>query len=70
MKKALVLLVAVALLSGIAASGTKEFYKGSFTLTPQVGLNRFAIPFGSERGVWPDAQHQPGSDGHGLDVER
>jgi hypothetical protein len=56
MKKALVLLVAVALLSGIAASGTKEFYKGSFTLTPQVGLNKFAIPFGlnAEYGLTPN----------------
>ncbi len=56
MKKALVLLVALALLSGIAASGTKEFYKGSFTLTPQVGLNKFTIPFGlnAEYGLTPN----------------
>jgi hypothetical protein len=46
LKKALVLLVALAVLSGVAASGTKEFYKGSFTLTPQVGINKWTIPFG------------------------
>lgn len=56
MKKALILVVTLALLSGLAVSGTKEFYKGSFTLTPQVGLNKYTIPFGlnAEYGLTPN----------------
>lgn len=46
MKKAIVFVIALALLSGLAVSGTKEFYKGSFTLTPQAGINKWTIPFG------------------------
>ncbi|MCX6561344.1 MAG: hypothetical protein NTZ26_12625 [Candidatus Aminicenantes bacterium] len=46
MKKMLVALVLVSLMAGISIAGTKEFYKGSFTLTPVVGLNKYTIPFG------------------------
>jgi hypothetical protein len=56
MRKALLAFLALALISGLAAAGTKEFYKGSFTLTPQVGINRWTIPFGlsAEYGLTPN----------------
>ena len=40
------LCLSLALLSISATAGTAEFSKGSFYLTPQVGLNTWTIPFG------------------------
>lgn len=39
-----------------ALAGTSEFGKGSFLLTPQVGLNSYTIPFGlsAEYGITPN----------------
>lgn len=47
------------LLLGLASSalaGTKEFGKGSFFLTPQIGLNTYAVPLGLsiEYGITPN----------------
>jgi len=46
MKKLLVAFVAVLVLSGAALAGENEFSKGSFFLTPQVGINSWSVPFG------------------------
>jgi len=48
MKRFSVIAVALLIL-GLASSafaGTKEFGQGSFFITPQVGLNSYAVPFG------------------------
>jgi hypothetical protein len=46
MKKIFLALMALLVLSGAALAGTNEFSKGSFFLTPQVGINSWAVPFG------------------------
>jgi hypothetical protein len=46
MKKTLVFVAALLLLSGAALAGEDEFSKGSFYITPQLGINSWAIPFG------------------------
>jgi hypothetical protein len=46
MKKAIYAVLALLILSGAALAGTNEFSKGSFFITPQVGINAWAVPFG------------------------
>jgi hypothetical protein len=46
MKKLVTAIFALLILSGAALAGTNEFSKGSFFITPQVGINSWAIPFG------------------------
>jgi len=46
MKKTLVVVAALLLLSGAALAGENEFSTGSFFITPQVGINSFTVPFG------------------------
>ncbi len=46
MKKASIAVVALMIVAGAALAGPKDFGKGSFTLTPQAGINRWTIPFG------------------------
>jgi hypothetical protein len=46
-KKAWIALVMVVFLSAGLSAGAKEFSKGSMYLTPQVGINSYAIPFGA-----------------------
>jgi outer membrane immunogenic protein len=56
MKKLLIAIFALLILSGAALAGTNEFSKGSFFVTPQVGFNSWAIPFGvnAEYGITPN----------------
>ena len=42
----LVIVLALAVLAGTAAAGTREFWKGGIYVTPQIGINRWTIPFG------------------------
>jgi len=44
----LVVLLALAVLAGTAAAGTREFWKGGIYVTPQIGVNSWggSIPFG------------------------
>lgn len=46
-KKAWIVAVMVVLLSLGLNAGSKEFSKGGMYLTPQVGINSYAIPFGA-----------------------
>jgi hypothetical protein len=46
MKKAIFAVIALLILSGAAMAGTNEFSKGSFFITPQVGINSWSVPFG------------------------
>ena len=46
MKKAIYAVLALLILFGAAMAGTNEFSKGSFFITPQVGINAWAVPFG------------------------
>jgi hypothetical protein len=48
--------IAVLLVSSLASAGTTEFGKGRIFITPQVGLNVWAIPFGlnAEYGLTPN----------------
>jgi len=47
-RKVLVTVLALAVLAGTAAAGTKEFWKGGIYVTPQIGLNSWGggLPFG------------------------
>jgi outer membrane immunogenic protein len=56
MKKIFLALMALLVLSGAALAGTNEFSKGSFFITPQVGINSWTIPFGLnvEYGLTPN----------------
>lgn len=48
--------IAVLLVSALASAGTKEFGKGRIFVTPQLGINTWAIPFGLnvEYGLTPN----------------
>ncbi|HEX9901235.1 MAG TPA: hypothetical protein VGB72_00075 [Acidobacteriota bacterium] len=56
MKKAIYAVLALLILSGAALAGTNEFSKGSFFITPQIGINSWTIPFGLnvEYGITPN----------------
>ena len=47
-RKIMVTVLALAVLAGTAAAGTKEFWKGGIYVTPQIGVNSWggSIPFG------------------------
>jgi len=48
-RRLLVTVLALAVLAGTAAAGTKEFWKGGIYVTPQIGLNSWGggLPFGA-----------------------
>jgi hypothetical protein len=47
MRKFLTAIFALLILSGAALAGTNEFSKGSLFITPQLGINSWAVPFGA-----------------------